>query len=80
MPTFQREVRVHAPFEVVWEFHSDASGLEALTPEFMRLELVAVRGPDGEPNPGLLETGAEIDMRMRPFGVAPIQEWTSVIV
>lgn len=80
MPTFQREVRVHAPLDEVWEFHSDASGLEALTPEFMGLELLAVRGPDGEADPDVLETGAEIEMKMRPFGVTPAQEWTSVIV
>jgi ligand-binding SRPBCC domain-containing protein len=80
MPTYQREVRVHAPLDEVWEFHSAASGLEALTPEFMRLELLAVRGPDGEANPDVLETGAEIDMKMRPLGVTPAQEWTSVIV
>ncbi|WP_227130603.1 SRPBCC family protein [Halorubellus salinus] len=80
MPTFTREVRVRAPFDAVWEFHSNASGLEALTPAFMELELLAVRGPDGELDPDVLETGAEIEMRMRPFGVTPAQSWTSVIV
>ncbi|NHN40094.1 SRPBCC family protein [Halorubellus sp. JP-L1] len=80
MPTFQRDVRVHAPFETVWDFHSDVAGLEALTPEFMRLEVVSVRGPDGEPEPDVLETGAEIDMRMHPLGVTPALSWTSVIV
>jgi len=80
MPTFQREVRVQAPLADVWEFHSQVSGLEALTPDFMRLSVDAVRGPDGELDPEELVTGSEIDMRMRPLGVLPEQTWTSVIV
>lgn len=80
MPTFTREVRVRAPFDAVWAFHSNASGLEALTPEFMGLELLAVRGPDGEVDPDVLETGSAIEMRMRPLGVLPAGSWTSVIV
>jgi ligand-binding SRPBCC domain-containing protein len=80
MPTYQREVRVHAPLETVWAFHSKVSGLEALTPEFMGLKVRGVRGPDGEVDPDVLEVGAEIDMQLRPLGVAPPQSWTSVIV
>jgi len=80
MPTFEREVRVAADLDEVWAFHSKASGLDALTPAFMRLTIDAVRGADGEPNPDVLERGAEIDMRMRPLGVTPELSWTSVIV
>jgi ligand-binding SRPBCC domain-containing protein len=79
MPTYTRRTRVDAPLSEVWEFHSRVDGLEALTPGFMNLEVEAVRGPDGEPDPDVLEAGSEIDMAMRPFGVAPRQRWTSVI-
>jgi ligand-binding SRPBCC domain-containing protein len=79
MAVYQREVRVAAPFDDVWEFHSHASGLEALTPGWMNLELEAVTGPDGEPNPDVLAAGSRVESSMRPFGVGPRQRWTSVI-
>jgi ligand-binding SRPBCC domain-containing protein len=80
MPVYERSTRVAAPLEEVWAFHSEVSGLEALTPEFMNLRVERVVGPDGEADPGVLETGARIDLSMRPFGVGPRQTWTSVIV
>ncbi|WP_410764416.1 SRPBCC family protein [Haloferax sp. DFSO60] len=80
MPVYQRRVRVAAPLEAVWEFHSDVSGLEALTPGWMGLEIQAVRGSDGELNPEELAEGTEIDMAMRPLGVGPRQTWTSRIL
>lgn len=79
MPTYTRRTRVDAPLADVWAFHSRVAGLEALTPDFMGLEVVAVRGPDGSPDPEVLMQGSEIEMTMRPFGVAPRQRWTSVI-
>jgi ligand-binding SRPBCC domain-containing protein len=79
MPTYHRTVRVAAPLEEVWDFHSRVSGLEALTPEFMNLSVVDVVGPGGEPDPAVLEAGSRIDMSMRPLGVGPTQRWTSVI-
>ncbi|PSP82264.1 cyclase [Halobacteriales archaeon QS_1_68_17] len=80
MPVYEREVRVAAPVEEVWEFHSRASGLEALTPGWMNLRIEDVVGPDGEPEPDVLETGSRIDSSVRPFGVGPRQRWTSEIV
>ncbi|PSQ06260.1 cyclase [Halobacteriales archaeon QS_6_71_20] len=79
MATYRRRARVAAPLEDVWEFHSKISGLEALTPGFMNLRVEGVTGPDGEPDPEVLETGARIEMSMRPFGVAPRQRWVSAI-
>jgi ligand-binding SRPBCC domain-containing protein len=79
MSTYQRTVRIAAPFDEVWAFHSQVSGLEALTPGFMNLTVERVTGPDGEPDPDVLDTGSRIDMSMRPFGVGPRQTWTSVI-
>jgi len=79
MATYRRRTRIAAPLDDVWEFHSDISGLEALTPGFMNLRVDRVAGPDGAPDPEVLETGARIEMSMRPFGVAPRQRWVSVI-
>ena len=79
MPTYQRQVRVNAPLADVWDFHSHVSGLEALTPSWMHLRIEAVRGPDDEDHPTVLEAGAEIDASVRPLGIGPRQRWTSII-
>lgn len=79
MPTYERSTRVGAPFEDVWEFHSNEQGLIALTPDWMNLEIESVRGPDGDPDPAVLETGSVIESSVRPLGVGPRQGWTSEI-
>lgn len=79
MPTYTRCTRVPAPLSAVWEFHSRVEGLETLTPDFLHLEVEAVHGPDGEPNPGVLEEGSEIEISLQPFGIGPRQRWVSVI-
>jgi len=79
MSTYRRQTRVAAPFDEVWTFHSRISGLEALTPDFMNLRVERVTGPDGEPDPEVLEAGTRVDMSMRPLGVGPRRTWTSVI-
>ena len=79
MATYRRAVRVAAPFDEVWAFHSRISGLEALTPGWMGLEVAAVHGPDGTPDPEVLETGSEIEMALRPLTVGPPQRWTARI-
>ncbi len=78
MATYERETYIEASFEDVREFHSRIEGLEALTPRWMGLSIRAVRGPDGEPDPEILEAGAEIDMELRPLGALG-ESWTSVI-
>lgn len=80
MATYTRRTRVAAPLSEVWEFHSHVSGLEALTPEWMNLDVVAIRGPDGDPDPEELVVGSKVRMSARPFGVGPAQRWTSHIV
>lgn len=80
MHTYERSVRVDAPFEEVWRFHSTEAGLEALTPDWMGLEIESVMGPDGEPNPAELETGSTVRASVRPFDLGPRQQWTSDIV
>jgi ligand-binding SRPBCC domain-containing protein len=79
MPVYQREVRVDAPFDEVWDFHSRIAGLEALTPGWMNLRIESVTGPDGEADPDVLEVGARAVSSVRPFDVGPRQEWASVI-
>lgn len=80
MPTYRRATHVPAPIDDVWAFHSTIDGLRALTPDWMRLGIDAVEGPDGEPNPGTLVRGTRIRMSVRPFGIGPRQRWTSRIV
>ena len=80
MQTYERSVRVAAPFEEVWDFHSTEKGLVALTPGFMNIEIEDVRGPDGEANPDVLEAGSVVESSIRPFDVGPRQTWVSDIV
>ena len=80
MHTYERSVRVGAPFEAVWSFHSSESGLEALTPSWMQLRVDSVTGPDGEPDPEELDTGSTVRASIQPFGLGPRQEWVSDIV
>jgi len=80
MQVFEREVRVSAPLDDVWEFHATADGLVALTPDWMHLRVEETRGPDGEPDPAVLETGSIVESSIQPFGVGPRQRWVSEIV
>lgn len=80
MATYSRLTRVSAPISDVWEFHSRVSGLEALTPDWMCMRVESVTGPDGEPDPEVLEGRSEIELSMQPLGIGPRQHLTSVIV
>ena len=79
MSTYRRETYIDAPFEDVWTFHSTTDGLEALTPDFMCLEVEGVTGPDGESDPEQLDAGSRIELSVRPFGIGPRQRMVSVI-
>ena len=61
MAVYERRTRVAAPFEDVWEFHSQISGLDALTPGWMNLEIESVTGPEDEADPDILEAGARAE-------------------
>lgn len=80
MDTYERSVRVDAPFEEVWEFHATTDGLEALTPDWTNLHIEEVRGPDGDTDPDELDAGSTIRASAQPFGVGPRQEFVSAIV
>ncbi len=80
MAVYRRRSRVAAPFDDVWAFHDGVEGLLALTPSWFDLRVEAVRGPDGEPDPAVLEAGSEVSLSMQPFGIGPRQRWTSRIV
>jgi ligand-binding SRPBCC domain-containing protein len=77
--TYTRRTRVEAPLAAVWDFHSRIEGLEALTPGWANLRVEGVRGPDGDPDPEILETGSRIRLSVRPFGVGPRQRVVSLI-
>jgi ligand-binding SRPBCC domain-containing protein len=81
MATYQRAVRVDAPLDEVWAFHSRIDGLEALTPDWMHLRVEGIRGPDRSKrgDDAVLEPGTAVRMSMRPFDVGPRQRWTSRI-
>lgn len=80
MPIYERETRVAAPLAEVWSFYSRISGLEAVTPGWMGLQVESVTGPDGESDPDVLTEGSRVRLSVRPFGVGPRRPWTSVIV
>jgi ligand-binding SRPBCC domain-containing protein len=80
MDIYERSVRVDAPFEDVWAFHSTVDGLEALTPDWTHLRIDAVRGPDGESDPEELVAGSTIRASVQPLGVGPRQKFVSAIV
>lgn len=80
MSVYERETVVDAPFERVWDFHSDESGLVALTPGWMNLRIESVTDPDGESDPEVLEAGSTVESSVRPFGLGPRQRWVSNIV
>lgn len=79
MATYTRSVRVSAPLDEVWDFHSRISGLEALTPGWMNMRVEDVRDAQGNPDPEIMDTGAVAVTSVRPFDVGPRQTWTSEI-
>lgn len=80
MAIYERSTVVDAPLDRVWAFHSNVDGLRALTPDWMGLRIESVRGPDGEPDPALLEAGSELQLSVRPFGIGPRRAWQTRIV
>lgn len=77
MATYERSVRVAAPLEAVWDFHSRVDGLFSVTPGWLDVRVESLRGPDGEADPEILEAGAEIRLSVAPFGAGPRVGWTS---
>ena len=80
MAVYERSTLVRAPLDDVWAFHATVDGLVELTPDWLGMTVEAVRGPDGEADPEVLEVGSEVDLSLRPLGVGPRQRWTSRIV
>lgn len=81
MQTFERDLRVDAPLDEVWAFHSTVDGLLALTPDVANLRIDEVEWPAdrGDRDDEVLVEGTRIHMSVRPLGVGPRQTWTSVI-
>lgn len=80
MDRFRRSARIDAPLDDVFAFHSEARGLLAVTPGWMDMRVERARGPDGEADPDVLATGAEVELSIRPVGFGPRQRWVSRIV
>lgn len=80
MDTYERSIRVDAPLEAVWDVHDRIEGLEALTPDWLRLVVSSSRGPDGERDPPSMVPGTVIHLSIRPGGVGPRIAWTSRIL
>ena len=68
--TLKREQWVPRPLEEVFAFFSDARNLEALTPHWMRFQIVT-------PEPIAMTAGARIDYRLSWHGI-PLR-WTTEI-
>ena len=67
----QREQWVSAPLEKVFEFFSDASNLEVLTPPWLKFRIVT-------PTPIAMHTGAKIEYRI-DWRVVPIRWQTEIV-
>lgn len=70
MPRLQSSVRLDAPLADVFPFFADARNLEALTPPWLRFEILSPGAVD-------MRVGAFIDYRLRVHGV-PLR-WRSEI-
>jgi ligand-binding SRPBCC domain-containing protein len=70
MPRLQSSVRLGAPLAEVFPFFADARNLEALTPPWLRFEILA-------PGPIEMRLGTIIDYRLRVHGL-PLR-WRSEI-
>ena len=79
MAVFERSSLIRAPLDDVWAFHSTVEGLTTITPDWFRLRVESVAGPDGEPDPDSLVEGSEVSLSIRPLGLGPRQSWTSTI-
>lgn len=81
MSRYERSSRLAADLDSVWKFHSTVKGLFALTPDWMRLRIEGIEGPDGDTldRTATLVSGTRLTMSVRPLGVVPRQSWTSVI-
>ncbi|MFB6136846.1 MAG: SRPBCC family protein [Halobacteriaceae archaeon] len=69
---------VDAPLDAVWDFHSRVSGLTAIAPPGVALD-VTVRAPDGTPvddADAALTVGTELTLRPRPLDLFPAGEMT----
>ena len=66
----ERQILVPAPLDVVFEFFSDATNLERLTPDFLKFRIVT-------PTPIPMGEGIFIDYRLRVHGIP--MKWRSRI-
>lgn len=80
MHSFERLTHIEAPFETVWQFHSEPTGLDRLTPDWVGLRFERAVGPDGTTIDPALEPGVRLTYSARPLGIGPRTETTARIV
>lgn len=80
MPVFEYESKIRAPFQEVWAFSRRVSGLQAITPDWLRLRVESVDNPESETTGDELAAGSRVHLSVKPFRVWPRQSWTSVIL
>lgn len=64
------ESRVKAPVERVWAFHDSLSALRAITPPWVRLEVLYAEEP--------LRAGSRVMMRVKQHRLAPAYVWVAL--
>lgn len=79
MARYERSVRIEAPIEDVWQFHSTPTGLEQLTPQWTNLVVESVDRPADAPDSETLVVGSTLDVSLGPFNIGPRQRFVSEI-
>lgn len=79
MAVFERNLRVRAPFDDVWAFHSTIDGLRSLTPNWLNIRIEKIEHPNNGRDAHVLTEGTRIHASVTPFGFGPRQSWVSVI-
>lgn len=79
MAVFERDLRIRAPLEDVWAFHSTLDGLRSLTPNWLNLRVEEIERPGTDRNSHVLTEGTRIHASVTPIGFGPRKRWVSVI-
>lgn len=81
MPLVERSTELPVDVETAWQFHRDPTGLPAVMPDWLGVELQRVDDAIGGPDGGqLLDEGASVTTTVRPLGLGPERPWVSEVV
>lgn len=79
MAVFERDLRVGAPIEDVWAFHSTTDGLRALTPNVLDLRVEEIERPGNGRDAHVLTEDTRIHASVTPIGFGHRLRWVSLI-